>query len=518
MNSLNIQRFLNSLHPFERECLRIMKMSKLKQISTVELAQKSQALDLNKSNRAIDWLKEKGILTVSTEKKIQNQLTKSGDSVHNNGLPEKKLLQWLNSQTDAISISEIRNNSGLQKNEFNLALGLLRKKNLLNINQGRVSLTTKGIEEINQKYGFLKEQILAQIASSDFVSNEGNKNDLNDLTKRGLVEKKVIRTIITGILTEKGKVTIEQFDETEKYVDNLTSDLLLSGEWKNVSLRPYEVESAVPPLLAGKRHFYWQAIDYCRQIWLSLGFKEMEGSIVQTSFWNFDALFVPQDHPARDSQDTFFIKHPKSGRPDDTIYEKVAETHKNGGTSGSKGWGGNFSRETSASLALRTHTTPLSVQTIRKLREKGLPGKYFAIGRCFRNEKIDWNHLAEFDQVEGIVVDPDVTFQDLLGYLKVFFKAMGFPKARFRPAYYPYTEPSVAIDVFHPIKKSWFELGGSGIFRPEVVEPILGTDIPVLAWGPGIGRIIKENYNIIDIRRQYENDIDQLRKAPIWLR
>jgi phenylalanyl-tRNA synthetase alpha chain len=226
---------------------------------------------------------------------------------------------------------------------------------------------------------------------------------------------------------------------------------------------------------------------------------------------------VPQDHPARDSQDTFYIKHPSSGKISDEDFQNVSKTHINGGNTGSTGWRGEFKREVSESLVLRTHTTCLSARTLKKIKKEGYPAKYFAVGRNFRNEKVDWKHLAEFDQVEGIVVDPDVTFPDLLGYLQIFFKAMGFPQARFRPSYYPYTEPSVGIDVFHPVKKIWYELGGAGVFRPECVEPILGEDIPVLAWGPGIGRIVMDQYNIIDIREQYQNDLDQLKKSPLWM-
>ena len=246
----------------------------------------------------------------------------------------------------------------------------------------------------------------------------------------------------------------------------------------------------------------------------------MEGTIVQTSFWNFDTLFVPQDHTAREEQDTFFIKHPKKGRVDNEIFDEVAQTHLNGGNTGSNGWGGEFKKEISERLVLRTHTTCLSAKTIKTLREKGYPAKYFAVGRCFRNEKIDWKHLAEFDQVEGIVVDPSVTFQDLLGYLNAFYKALGYKGTRFRPGYYPYTEPSVGIEVLHPVKNEWIEMGGSGVFRPEVVIPILGEDIPVLAWGPGIGRMVSERYSefLVDIRSQYENNLDHLKDAPIWLR
>ena len=150
------------------------------------------------------------------------------------------------------------------------------------------------------------------------------------------------------------------------------------------------------------------------------------------------------------------------------------------------------------------------------MRNAELPAKFFSVGRCFRNETLDWKHLAEFYQTDGIVVGEDVTFRHLLGYLKRFFSKLGFPKARFRPSYFPYTEMSVEIEVFHPVHKQWSELGGAGMFRPEVVKPLLGKDVPVLAWGPGFGRAVMLNYKIKDIRELYWNDLKQLREAKIW--
>jgi len=167
---------------------------------------------------------------------------------------------------------------------------------------------------------------------------------------------------------------------------------------------------------------------------------------------------------------------------------------------------------------LRTHTTILSAKTLSQLKKADLPAKFFALGKNFRNEALDWKHLFEFNQTEGIVIDKNANFRHLLGYLKEFFKKMGFAKARFRPAYFPYTEPSVEIDVFHPVKKEWVELGGAGMFRPEVVVPLLGENIPVLAWGPGFDRLILDNYNITDIRDLYKNDLKQLREMRAWLK
>jgi len=215
-------------------------------------------------------------------------------------------------------------------------------------------------------------------------------------------------------------------------------------------------------------------------------------------------------------QDTFFING-KAPLPNKKLVKNIKRSHEQG-TKGSKGWQYMWDEEEAKRLVLRTHTTCLSSQTLAKLKQEDLPAKFFALGKCFRNETVDWSHGFEFNQTEGIVVDPNANFRHLLGYLKQFFKKMGFKKIRFRPAYFPYTEPSVEIDAWHPEKKVWLELGGAGIFRPEVTIPLLGKHIPVLAWGPGFDRSIMDYYQIKDLRELYKNDLTKLRKMKFWMK
>jgi len=189
-----------------------------------------------------------------------------------------------------------------------------------------------------------------------------------------------------------------------------------------------------------------------------------------------------------------------------------------GGDTGSKGWRYTYSKEEASRILLRTHTTVLSAQTIAGLKKEDLPAKFFNVGKVFRNESLDWKHLFEFYQVDGIVIDPNANLKHLKGYLKLFYKKMGYEKVRMRPAHFPYTEPSLEVDVFHPEKKEWIELGGAGIFRPEVVKTLLGFDCPVLAWGQGMGRIISEYWKITDIRDLYKNDLKQLKEMKMWLK
>jgi len=295
--------------------------------------------------------------------------------------------------------------------------------------------------------------------------------------------------------------------------------MIKNGSWKNKSFRRYDIEINVPSINGGRRHFVNEALEYVKKVWLELGFKEMNGQMIQTSFWNFDALFTAQDHPVRDMQDTFFIRNPGKGSlPEKKVVNEVKNTHEDGGTTGSLGWQYNWSDEEAKRNVLRTHTTVLSAKTIASLKKEDIPAKYFSIGKCFRNETLDWSHLFEFNQVEGIVVDPDANFRHLLGYLKKFYEKMGYEQVRIRPAYFPYTEPSAEVEVLDPIRKEWIELGGAGIFRPEVVKPLLGKDIPVLAWGLGFGRIVPKYYGITDIRELYKNDLKQLREIRAWMK
>jgi phenylalanyl-tRNA synthetase alpha chain len=243
-------------------------------------------------------------------------------------------------------------------------------------------------------------------------------------------------------------------------------------------------------------------------------------NLIQTGFWNFDALFTAQDHPVREMQDTFYIKNVQGKLPTDKkIVQAVKEAHEKG-IAGAKGWRYEWKEDEAQRVIMRTHTTVLSAQTLamlgklKTLKEKS--GKFFAIGKCFRNETIDWGHSIDFNQTEGIVVDPNANFRNLFGYLTEFFKKMGYSEVKLVPSYFPYTEPSVEIYGYNSIKKVWIELGGAGIMRPEVVIPLLGEYIPVLAWGPGFDRALMEYYEIKDIRELYENDLTKLREIKFW--
>ncbi|MGC9307358.1 MAG: phenylalanine--tRNA ligase subunit alpha, partial [Thermoplasmatota archaeon] len=298
--------------------------------------------------------------------------------------------------------------------------------------------------------------------------------------------------------------------EITEEIAQLTPELIQSGAWRDRSFRRYDVQSFAPAVHPGKRHPLSRLIERVRRIFVEMGFQEIEGGYVEPCFWDMDVLFIPQDHPARDMQDTYYCSTPAELPIDEELLTVIKEVHETGGETGSRGWQYDFDDKQARRVVLRTHTT---VNTIRYLAEHPEPpAKVFSIGKVFRRETIDSTHLPEFYQIEGIVHEKDAHFRQLIGLLTEFYRKLGFENIRLRPAYYPYTEPSMDVEVkWHG---QWMELGGSGIFRPEVTEP-LGVTEPVLAWGLGLERIAMELYRLSDIRQLYLSDIEWLRTAPV---
>jgi phenylalanyl-tRNA synthetase alpha chain len=262
-----------------------------------------------------------------------------------------------------------------------------------------------------------------------------------------------------------------------------------------------------------KVHPLQKILQETRVAFLEMGFTEVVSPEVESAFWDFDALFQPQDHPARDMQDTFYVARPASmSLPPADVVQKVRETHEHGGATGSRGWGYRWEEDRAKDVVLRTHTTAATVRALAS--DPRPPRKVFCVGKVFRNEAISFKHLPEFHQVDGIIIDEKASFVALLGLLKEFYRKMGFERIRFKPAFFPYTEPSAEVYGYMPEKKQWIELGGSGVFRPEVTEPF-GCTVPVLAWGLGLERLAMLRYEVQDIRNLYWTDLDWLRRVPL---
>ncbi len=509
---MDINSLIDKLHPLERKVLpSLEKSSSLTEIAELSELKKVEVM------RALQWLENKKLVTLRDDSAEMISLGANGRKYLKKGLPERRLLDNIDGD---MLLSNLTEKAGISKNEVNITIGVLRKRAAIDIEKLeddlKISLTPQGSQlkakqSLEEK--FLKKPFPMRL---DELKDE-DRFAFTELKKRKDILKLENIKTKSAELTDQGKEVLKHNLDVD-YIERLTPAILKAGLWKNRKFRKYDVEINVPKISGGKRHFVDQAIAYIKKVWLELGFVEMEGALVQTSFWDLDALFVPQDHPARDEQDTFFIKDPKYGKLPAKFKDRVRLAHENGADTGSRGWQYKWSPDIAKENLLRTHTTVLSAQTISKLKESDLPAKFFSVKKVFRNETLDWTHLFELTQVEGIVVDPDANFNHLIGYLRNFFEKLGYPDVRVRPGHFPYTEPSAEVDVWHPKKKKWVELGGSGMFRPEVVTPLMGKPVPVLAWGLGLERSIMENFNITDIRMLYKNDLKQLREMKAWMR
>ncbi|MGC9309109.1 MAG: phenylalanine--tRNA ligase subunit alpha [Candidatus Nanoarchaeia archaeon] len=504
------QQLIESLSPIERQVLPLLD-KKWKHLD--EIVEES-GLDKSSILRGLEFLKNKRLIELDKQEQKIVQAGVNGIYYQKKGLPERLVLNKL-IEMKSMPLRALKS-IGLNENEAKVSIGVLKSKAVANVSNGRLLLTGRK-EEVAKK--MLEEQLLDKLPIKVNDLEQQDKLALQNLRKRKNIIEVVDKKEINCRLTDLGlEISKENLDKG--MIEEITPKLIKSGKWKGKKFRRYDITSQAPRIYGGKRHFVNQATDYAKRIWLDMGFKEMEGDLIQNSFWNFDALFTAQDHPAREMQDTFYL--PAEGKLPEgdkkyNIVEEVKKAHE--GKLVGKGWQQAWDREKAKKLLLRTHTTCLSARTLKKIAEnQEFPAKYFALGRCFRNETVDWKHGFEFNQTEGIVVDENANFRQLLGYLKEFFKKMGFEEIRIRPAYFPYTEPSLEIEVWHPEKNEWVELGGAGMFRPEVTIPFFGKHIPVLAWGPGFDRIIMDFFKITDLRDMYRNDINKLREMRFWLR
>ncbi|MSS74206.1 phenylalanine--tRNA ligase subunit alpha [Candidatus Pacearchaeota archaeon] len=475
-----------------------------------EIIEKS-GLDKTSVLRALSFLENKKILILKSEQKNIVDIGVNGIHYKKNHLPERNLL-FVIENNDRKTIQEIRAESKMSDNEFKVALGTLKNKALIELKEGKIWLIGKK-EEISKR--FPEELFLEKLPMNIDELDEYEKKVLKDLSSRRDILEIHQEKIITFELTEIGKKIAGKIVSTD-LIEELTPEMIKNGIG-NKKFRKYDLTAKVPKINGGSTHYVNQAIEYATKIWTDMGFKEISGSMTETSFWNFDVLFTPQDHPAREMQDTFFIKNVLGKLPEKSLVDSIKKVHEKG-IDGSNGWGYKWAEEEAKKVLLRTHTTCLSARALTQLKKENFPAKLFAIGKAFRNETLDWSHLFEFYQTEGIVVDKNVNLTQLLGYLKEFYKKMGFEKIRFRPSYFPYTEPSVEIEIFHPERQKWLELGGAGIFRPEVTEPLIGKEYKVLAWGQGFERIILDYYKIKDLRNMYSNDIQNLRDTKTWMK
>lgn len=463
--------------------------------------------------RAILTLKEKNLVSIQEQKHIFLRLNEEGKTHARNGIPERRLINALLILGGKDSPAKVFEKAGLEKQFTQIAIGWAQRKNWTSLDSKANVLEALGTPAEGSDEKLLK--LLAQEDQTPLDSlDDYHKQAVPILKSRKLleVEEKTNRAVE---LTQDGRGLLERGIEITAEVTQLTPEIIISGKWKTIRLRKYDLQAPVAKVWSGKKHPYLQFLEQVRNKLVSMGFIEMTGSAVETSFFNFDALYTPQDHPAREIFGVYFVKNPTEG--DVTSYRKtvdrVKQTHENGWKTGSTGWQYKYSLKQARRLVLRAHGTCLSARALLNRRLQ-VPGRYFSIARCYRPEVLDKTHLTEFNQVEGIVIDKDLTLCDLLGVLRKFaLDIAGADKVRFRPDYFPFTEPSVELSAYRK-DYGWVEFGGSGIFRPEVTLP-LGVKEPVIAWGLGVDRLFMMHARIDDIRGIFSQDLEWIRRKEL---
>ena len=497
------------LHTLERRVLETL--APLDQASVEETASKSD-LAIDRVRRAVEWLKSKNLVQATSKARTIILLAPEGREALSEGLPERKLQKLLSESGRRLDVESLRRRFGGTDEEFSAALGEAKRLGWINYaeTKGPIVLEAAGSPE-----GSAEEAALTKLAERDAYLDElpdRLQQAVERLRRRpGYVHTRLVKSILLKI-TDEGIQALKAPVELSP-LDALSPELLASGEWRERRLRPIDVEAPAAPVYGGKKHPVQRFIDEVREIFVSLGFAEVEGPLVQPCFWNFDSLFIPQDHPAREMQDTFYLANVKARGLDSTAtVRRVAAAHENGANTGSRGWGYVWDVNEAKRLVLRTHTTAVTIKYLSDYKPK--EARVFSVGRVFRNEKLTFKNLFEFQQIEGITVGDHVSLRDMMGLLSEFYSRLGLKKVKFWPSYFPYTEPSLQAVVFVEDIRKWVELCGMGIFRPEVTLP-LGVKSPVLAWGGGLERLVMLRYGIDDIRKLYENNLGWLRRIPL---
>ena len=526
-----------SLHPHEVKVL--IQLGAEPQALTDEDLAKRADLEVAQVGAALGRLQLKELVAVREETTHEIvSLTDIGERYCQQGSPLARIIGALRVAKEegaALTIKDIQNREGLAAGEISGIIGTLKQEGAILIASGGVvklseteSLIAKALQDVLAKIKRngprelqtydAEEQTLIQ----KFAQKRGNPNEpfrvdtrvirrfaLTDLGK-SLAEVSVSdsRTAMPG-----ESVTAEANLSVEVSKAQLTPEMLKDGSWRNVRFRKYTIGLSPARIPVGKKHPYREFLDLVKAKFVGMGFEEMRGPLVENEFWDMDALYMPQFHPARNIHDVYFVKEPTHSPPiQEPFLKQVKQAHERGWKTGSTGWGYAFDPMRTRRLILRSQGTAVSARTLAK--KPNIPGKYFSIARCFRYDQVDATHASDFYQIEGIVIGEDINFRTLLGLLNLLAGEVAqAQESKFLPAYFPFTEPSVELHVRHP-RLGWIELGGAGLFRPEVTQP-LGVDVPVIAWGLGLDRMAMVALEIHDIRNLFSADLEMIRSKRV---
>ncbi len=512
---MDIQNVIKNLHPLE---IKVLLNYTSKDALTSEKLQAELNYKEGHANQAFSWLGGKELLTVvSRTPHTFYEITDLGRKYAEQGVPEARIIAFVK-ENGAKTLPEIAQGVGLEQKDVGSAFGPLSKAGILKMNAEKKAEYTGADVPANIQIAQKLFESASKAENGQLDNASLSKDEQTAISayakKRGAADspfKIIERETVVYKLTDDAASVVEALKSagiTGNEIGELTPKMLSSGEWKNGTFRGYNI--AIPParIIPGRTNPYVQFLESVKDKLAARGFEEFDGPLVETEFWNGDALFMPQFHAARDIHDVYRIKNPTHAKEIEEPYlSAVAAAHKNGGNTGSRGWNYEFDNEFTRRLVLRSQGTVLSAHQLHKAK---VPGKYFGIARCFRYDKVDATHLSDFYQTEGIVLGNDVNLRTLLGMLEMFAKDFaGATEVKYVPGYFPFTEPSVEVHIKHPVL-GWFELGGAGIFRPEVSKT-MGVDCPVLAWGMGIDRMALMALGLNDLRELFSENIEEVR-------
>ncbi len=482
-----------TLSPGEYEVLRRLAEAGVVGGTLDEIA-KATGMDKSLLASILMLLRDKGLVEIIEEEYEVPVITEKGRKALEEGLPEERLVRLLDARGGEMPAGEV---GKLLGGEGGIAIGQAKRKGIIRIEKGIVKLSIPA-EEALEKLGSLRR---ALEEAAEGRRPEGPEAE--ELYSRGLVARGKRRVVRVSFKIPPREVLSKAVVE----IGSLTHDLIASGEWKRMRLRPYNVKAEPPVVYPARKHYLQEFIEMLRDIMRELGFVEVRGPIVELELFNFDVLFQAQDHPAREIHDTLWVKRPRraSLEPYQDLVERVARIHE-------RGWGYKWDPAIASRLLLRSQTTSVSAR-ILSTRPKP-PVRYFTIGRVYRSDVVDATHLPEFHQLDGIMGWPGYSFRDLLGLLREVASRLGL-ELKLKPGYFPFTEPSVEGYVRLPNGR-WLELFGAGMFRPEVLEAA-GVDYPVGAWGFGVERLAAATLGLTDIRDLYTRDVARIQSFPARL-
>lgn len=447
----------------------------------------------------IRLLEEKGLVRIVRREREIYSLTSVARKYMEQGFPEERLVRKLQESGGELPVKSVQE---LMGGEAAIAIAHALRKKWIRLSSGKVELVVDPGEALA-----VERKYLEAIASNKPQALP--RSVVEELKHRKLLSVERRAESLVEFLADPREIIAKSTVE----IGALTKDLIVSGAWKRARLKSYDITASPPHIRMGRTNFFREFIDYIRELMRELGFIEVESPPIELEFWNYDVLYQPQFHPARQATDTFIVESPSRGTVGDaSIIERVKKLHEVGDDE-STGWQYSWSLERALRIILRSHTTAVSARVLAARPTP--PFRYFTIGRVYRVEKIDANHLPEFHQVDGIASEDDVDLRWLLGFLSEFLERLGFAEYKFRPAYFPFTEPS--IEGYVRIGGRWLEILGAGLFRPEVLRAV-GVDYTVAAWGMGIERLAMALYGLNDIRQLYSYNASFVESIPIGWR